>query len=182
MGPLRESTPAPPRQARKQRARRQRRRRRCLLKGCERFYVPRSCTQRYCSKGCVAAAALWRRRKAAWEYRRSAQGKERRAAQAVRRRKRLRECAEKAARAESALRANRRHSHASEGHRSFNGEGNSCCERPGCYVLFERSARSPCQRFCSSRCHEALRRVEARESALRARNMRRRLARRPARL
>ena len=30
------------------------------------------------------------------------------------------------------------------------------CERPGCDVHFTRTSRSPCQRFCSPSCHQAL--------------------------
>ena len=37
------------------------------------------------------------------------------------------------------------------------------CARPGCYVLFVVSQRSPCQKFCSVLCRQALRRVLDRE-------------------
>ena len=46
------------------------------------------------------------------------------------------------------------------------------CHRPGCYVLFLPSARSPDQRFCSSPCRQALRRVRQRELRLRQRRER----------
>ena len=49
---------------------------------------------------------------------------------------------------------------------------NSCglpCHRPGCYVLFRPSPRSPDQHFCSSSCRQALRRVRQREARLRRR-------------
>ncbi len=40
----------------------------------------------------------------------------------------------------------------------------SCCFRPGCYVRFPVTTRSPRQCFCSSACRNALRRVRQRES------------------
>lgn len=40
----------------------------------------------------------------------------------------------------------------------------SCCSRPGCYVRFPVTTRSPRQRFCSSACRNALRRVHQREA------------------
>jgi hypothetical protein len=43
------------------------------------------------------------------------------------------------------------------------------CYRPGCYELFATSARSPEQRFCSSLCRQALRRVVQRETRRHAR-------------
>src|SRR5208283_1447366 len=40
----------------------------------------------------------------------------------------------------------------------------SCsCDRPGCYVEFDRSRRSPLQRFCSQECRRAWERVWERE-------------------
>jgi hypothetical protein len=46
------------------------------------------------------------------------------------------------------------------------------CSRPGCYVLFLPSPRSPDQHFCSSSCRQALRRVRQREARLRRRRQR----------
>jgi hypothetical protein len=46
------------------------------------------------------------------------------------------------------------------------------CSRPGCYVLFLPSARSPDQHFCSGSCRQALRRVRQREARLRRRRRR----------
>ncbi len=43
------------------------------------------------------------------------------------------------------------------------------CARPGCYVLFVVSRRSPCQKFCSVLCRQALRRVLDREKKWRKR-------------
>ncbi|MFN9287613.1 MAG: hypothetical protein ACK6EB_06025 [Planctomyces sp.] len=40
----------------------------------------------------------------------------------------------------------------------------SCCLRPGCYVRFTATLRSPLQCFCSSDCRMALRRVRLREA------------------
>lgn len=37
------------------------------------------------------------------------------------------------------------------------------CDRPGCYEHFERTRRSPLQRFCSQECRRALERVWERE-------------------
>jgi hypothetical protein len=37
------------------------------------------------------------------------------------------------------------------------------CDRPGCYEGFDRSRRSPWQRFCSALCREALRLVRLRD-------------------
>jgi hypothetical protein len=37
------------------------------------------------------------------------------------------------------------------------------CDRPGCYEMFDRSRRSPRQRFCSKECRRALERVWERE-------------------
>jgi hypothetical protein len=49
----------------------------------------------------------------------------------------------------------------------------SPCQRPGCYVQFAASARSPGQRFCCAVCRRALRRVLDRESKWRRRRRRR---------
>jgi hypothetical protein len=40
----------------------------------------------------------------------------------------------------------------------------SCCFRPGCYVRFPVTTRSPQQCFCSLACRNALRRVRQREA------------------
>ena len=40
----------------------------------------------------------------------------------------------------------------------------SCCFRPGCYVRYSVTTRSPQQCFCSSACRNALRRVRQRET------------------
>ena len=46
------------------------------------------------------------------------------------------------------------------------------CSRPGCYVLFVPSPRSPDRHFCSGSCRQALRRVRQREARLRRRRRR----------
>ena len=67
------------------------RRRRCLLKGCERVYLPNRFQQRYCSEECVRAAAKWRKWKARRRYRGTEKGKRRRREQSLRYRQRQRE-------------------------------------------------------------------------------------------
>jgi hypothetical protein len=52
---------------------------------------------------------------------------------------------------------------AREGHQYDPDSGKSCCLRPGCYVRFTATTRSPQQCFCSSACRKALRRVRLRE-------------------
>lgn len=141
----------------------------CLLKGCGSSFVPGFWSQKYCSRSCRAAADAWRRRKAAREYRRSENGKAKRAAQSRRRRARQKqgEGAEAASQGDSI--ADSAQPAASEGHQLFEGAGNFCCDRPGCYVLFDRSPRSPFRRYCTSSCNRAMRRVRVREALWRAR-------------
>lgn len=146
----------------------------CLLKGCERSFVPGRWAQRYCSESCRCEADAWRRRKAAREYRRSENGKAKRAAQSRRRRERQgqdegrEEVSEDDSAAESTQPAG------SEGHHLFVSAGDFCCDRPGCYVLFDRSPRSLLQRFCTSACWRAIRRVKVREALWQARALLRR--------
>ena len=52
-----------------------------------------------------------------------------------------------------------------------------CCDRPGCEDHFVPSKRSPCQRFCSPACRQALRRVIERERRWRQRARRAPVAR-----
>ena len=142
--------------------------RRCLLKGCERWFRPSRPQARYCSAGCRAAAGRWRRWQASRRYRGSAQGQERRREQSRRYRQRRRQrfqddvaqltCAELIP--------------SSEGQRPAKNpeqaDGNPC-DRPGCYVVFQPTSRSPEQHFCSSSCRKALRRVRQREARWRSR-------------
>lgn len=126
-------------------------RRLCLLKDCERPYFPRHPLGRYCSSECRAAARRWRRCAANRRYRASERGKGRRQAQCRRYRIRQRQEAGDAAQG------------GCEGYPHPQGAEESCCRRPGCYEVFVKTARSPLQKFCSSLCRQALRRVLLRE-------------------
>ena len=64
---------------------------RCLLKDCERWFLPPRPQARYCSPTCQKAAAHWRSWHACQTYRATIQGKERRREQAQRRRERQRQ-------------------------------------------------------------------------------------------
>lgn len=130
------------------------RRRRCLLKGCEQFFVPERPQSRYCGAACRRAAARWRRWRANQTYRKTDGGRECRRRQSSRYRQRVRQRRE----AEQAAAGT-----ACEGERAAEASENSCCARPGCYERFAPSRRTPHRRFCSSLCHQALRRVIQRE-------------------
>ena len=152
------------------------RQRRCLLKGCETPFQPTCPQARYCSPECRAAARRWRQRQASRQYRRTVNGQEKRQAQSRRYRCR---CAERR-RAAQAQDADVGGSDTAcgdeipppEGQRPGDDSGFCCCDRPGCYVHFAPSKRSPCQRFCSSSCRQALRRVIERERRWRQRAQR----------
>jgi predicted nucleic acid-binding Zn ribbon protein len=143
----------------------------CLLKGCEQRFHPASPQARYCSEACQRAACRWRCWRASRRYRASPQGRERRRAQNGRYRQRQRE-----SRRASVLKASPEGPDlACEGQRpaEIPEEFANCpCDRPGCYELFVLQARSPQQRFCSSACRQALRRVRQRERRLRMRRRR----------
>ena len=62
--------------------------RQCLLKGCERWFLPRHFQDCYCSPECRIAARRWRRWHAARRYRATTHGKQRRREQARRHRER----------------------------------------------------------------------------------------------
>ena len=64
--------------------------RRCLLKGCERWFLPRRPQARYCSPACQDAARRWRGWMARQRYRATPNGKQRRRDQARRARQRRR--------------------------------------------------------------------------------------------
>ena len=128
--------------------------RRCLLKGCERDFIPDDPLSRYCDKACSAEARRWSQREANRRYRASEGGRRRRREQACRYRQRQRErraCAEIAAEA------------AREGYQKARAEKKSCCQRPGCYEQFSPTPRSPLRKFCCWLCRQALRRVLIRE-------------------
>jgi hypothetical protein len=162
---------------------------RCLLKGCERWFLSPRPQARYCSPTCQEAAEHWRSWHACQRYRASFHGKERRREQARRHRERARQrsaLAEPAAPAppiEPALPVIEAQTTSdsiqiipagpqSVGQRPAEIQPQSWglpCNRPGCYVLFLPSPRSPDQHFCSGSCRQALRRVRQREARLRCR-------------
>jgi hypothetical protein len=169
---------------------------RCVLKGCERWFLPTRHQARCCSPACQKAAERWRCWYACQRYRATDQGKERRREQSQRHRERDR------ARRQSALSEPAPQTSSIEpaspvieaettpnsdatpiipaatqrvGQRPAEIPQESCClpcSRPGCYVLFLPSARSPDQHFCSGPCRQALRRVRQREARLRRRRRR----------
>jgi hypothetical protein len=174
--------------------------RQCLLKGCERWFLPHHFQERYCSPACRMAARRWRRWYACQRYRATDHGKQRRRQQAQRRRDRQR--------LRSTLPQPPPPTPQSEpaappldagappltdpptttvnplcvGQRPAEIPENSLvrpCDRPGCYVLFPLTPRSPQQQFCSCSCRQALRRVRQREARFRKRRHRGGRARRP---
>lgn len=128
--------------------------RRCLLKGCERPFHPDHPCSRYCSDACRQAADRWARWRASWRYRRTEAGQERRREQSRRYRERRKTSQSACSVTETSPR---------EGHENTPGGKVSPCSRPGCYELFELTTRSPCQKFCSCLCRQALRAVLLRE-------------------
>ncbi len=165
MGPDQDS-PIPPQnqaprttlrsQGRRQRARRPRSRV-CLLKGCGRGFRPQQPMARYCSEACQAAARRGRPWKARRRYRQSANGQQERQAQSRRYRERRKE---REAPETAALIAAR----------VIPTPFFSCsCDRPGCYEEFDRTRRSPLQRFWSHACRHALAGVLERERRWRQR-------------
>jgi hypothetical protein len=140
----------------------------CLLKGCERSFLPSHPLCRYCSAACRAAARRWRTWRAQQKYRQTANGQRHRQQQARRYRQRA---------------ANRSPPKAPpEGKRLPEKAEESpqrACDRPGCYVLFEMESPHNPRRFCCSLCRRALRCVLDRESRWRRR--RRRGLRQPGR-
>ena len=160
--------------------------RQCLLKGCERWFLPRHFQDCYCSTQCRLAARRWH---AARTYRATVNGKQRRREQVrrSRERKRLRSGLEEptppiseveppptAIEADippltdpptsaDSLRVGQRPDEIPENSQL------RPCSRPGCYVLFYRSPRSPQQAFCSCSCRQALRRLRQRSARLRSR-------------
>ncbi len=135
------------------------RRRMCLLKGCERKFHPVHPLSRYCSDSCRQAARRWSRRLANQRYRGSQPGKARRRAQCRRYRERVCQRNETTGRVCSG----------SKGYQGQTVEETNPCHRPGCYVRFAHTPRSPHQKYCSARCRQALRRVLVREQRWRRR-------------
>lgn len=139
--------------------------RECLLKGCGCWFVARHHFQRYCSKACAAAYRRWRRWRDQVRYRSSDKGKEARRKQCQRRRERHKTMEMAASQHDPSLaRAKAGPDPTCEGHPFVQGPDFFPCDRPGCYVPFRRSPRSPLRRFCSSACRLALRRVRLREA------------------
>ena len=160
MGPSHYPLPSLPGQGLLYGSRRPHGSRRCLLKGCERWFVATRPQTRYCSADCQKAARQWRRRRAAQRYRASDHGKQRRRDQSQRYRQRQRE-----ARADPAQTT-------TEGQRPdppAEKMAGCPCDRPGCYELFVPTRRCVEQRFCSPACRQALRRVRQREVRTRER-------------
>jgi hypothetical protein len=165
---------------------------RCLLKGCERWFLPPWPQARYCSPTCRKAAEHWRSWCAGQTYRATNQGKERRREQARRHREReqqrstLAEPALPVIEVQATLTSDSTPmtpadcQHVGQRPDEILPDSRGLpCSRPGCYVLFLLSPRSPVQHFCSSSCRQALRRVHQREARLRRR---RRRGARPMRL
>ena len=166
--------------------------RRCLLKGCERWFLPRRPQARYCSPACQEDARRWRCWMARQRYRATPNGQQRRRDQARRYRSRghprssLSEPAPPLHHVEPAPAVVDAQpltttdspitvSDPTVGQRPAEIPEKIPglpCHRPGCYVLFLPSPRSPEQRFCSGSCRQALRRVRQREARLRLRRRR----------
>ena len=141
------------RRRRRKRSSRQPRMRHCLLKGCPRRFRPQHALERYCSHACRRAALEWSRWKAQKKYRAKKSAKDKRKAQCRRRRDRIKSRKKqglKASTGAARVIVKKCFSHCS-------------CDRPGCYEMFDRSRRSPLQRFCSKECRRALERVWERE-------------------
>jgi hypothetical protein len=144
------------------RKRRHPRRRICLLKGCERSFLPNVPQQRYCCPECSEAAARWRKKRAQAKYRKTKKAKKRRREQSVRYRARVRERGKvkpETAPQESVL----EEATAREGHHPAPILEGSLCARPGCYEVVVPDRRSVLQKFCSCNCRKALCRVLERE-------------------
>jgi hypothetical protein len=169
MGPSEDPSTAPQNQGtnqaktpwRKSRARRPRQRV-CLLKACHRIFRPQHALTRYCSDDCREQARQWREWKARHRYRRSEGGKQKRQAQPP---------APMASEGSEGTKNGYRRRREGHRHKIFFGY---CCDRPGCYAKFQRSRRSPLQRFCCHACRRALERVLERERRWRERQPARR--------
>jgi hypothetical protein len=148
---------------------RRHRARRCLLKGCEQWFLPSYPQARYCSDGCRQAARRWRRWQASQRYRASTHGKERRRLQQRRYRQRCRQ------RQLQGLVPSPGGVPVCVGQRpAADGQNSSArpCARPGCYELLVVQHECSGQRFCSLACRRALRRVLDREARYRQRRQR----------
>ena len=130
----------------------------CLLKECGCRFQPFCARSCYCSETCRTEARRWQLWKAQRRYRSSEKGQATRREQSRRWRARQRENQQSAPKP--------RPEKGSEGHPNHPprrlGKKLSC-DRPGCYEGFDRSSRSPWQRFCSALCRRALRLVRLRD-------------------
>lgn len=140
--------------------------RECLLKGCERRFVPRCARSCYCSEECRRAARRSSQREAQRRYRGSEKGRARRREQSRRWRERRRERERTAAAAGNS--PSEASAEGSEGHQLAAGGRKIRCRRPGCQTCFAFSRRTPGRRFCGPACHKALRRARLRERRWRA--------------
>ncbi len=161
---------------------------RCLLKGCEDWFLPRRPQARYCSPACQKAARRWRRWLSCQRFKATTHGKKLRREQVRRYRIRLQQRSSLAEPAPPACDVELTSpvvesqtstapsesppvaSTPAEDQRPAKIPEQSCgltCHRPGCYILFLPSGRSPDQKFCSNPCRQALRRVRQRELRLR---------------
>lgn len=131
----------------------------CLLKGCNRWFLPLHPLDRYCGSECRTKARRWQKWQARHRYRSSLRGRAVRRAQSKRWRDRLKD-------GRKNKKLKKMDFGSRVGHQISIGPGFFFCDRPGCYVITKRSARSPLQRFCSSCCRSALRRVVLREKRL----------------
>jgi hypothetical protein len=166
--------------------------RRCLLKGCERWFLPKRPQARYCSPACQLAARRWRRWHASQRYRATTHGKQRRRDQARRYRSRRQQRATgpeppppppqvepeppavelgppPATDPPTMLPPPGVGQRPDEIPEKSQGLP---CDRPGCYVVFLPTPRSPQQHFCSCGCRQASRCVRQREARLRRRRRR----------
>lgn len=125
----------------------------CLRKECEASFTPDHPFRCYCSDDCREAVRRWSQQQANRRYRASERGKACRRAQSCRYRQRVRE----RGRVKEPCCAT------GEGYQKGCGPGNFFCWRPGCYLRFTKTARSPLQKFCSAACRQALRRVRLRD-------------------
>lgn len=140
--------------------------RECLLKGCGREFLPDCARRCYCSEACREAARVWSLREAQRRYRQSEKGRAARREQACRRRERQREREREQPRQPPESGPSDPPQNPRVGHQQETCEppGEKIpCRRPGCYVEFRFSSRTPGRRFCSSLCHKAFRRAALRQ-------------------
>ena len=166
--------------------------RRCLLKGCEHWFLPRRPQARYCSPACQGRARRWRGWFASQRYRPPPTVNNAAATKpdaivagsdsdhlspnpttppltSSRRPRSSRPRLLPTTDPSSAVRDPGVGQRPAEIPQESSGRP---CHRPGCYVLFLPAVRCPDQKFCSGSCRRALRRVRQREARLRHRRRR----------